>query len=68
MNNISLLQTINEKISLNIKECDKLLLEYTKLNEQIHNRNGERMTEIEKILDKKNEEFMDLVKSNKYIT
>jgi transcriptional regulator len=65
MNNISLL---NEKISLNIKESNKLLLEYTTLNEQIHNRNGDRMTEIEKLLDKKNKEFMGLVKSNKYIT
>jgi len=74
MNNITSLdsskqiKTINEKISLNIKESDKLILEYTTLNEQIYNRNGERMTEIEKILDKKNEEFMKLVESNKYIT
>ena len=74
MNNITSLdsskqiKTINEKISLNIKDSDKLILEYTTLNEQIYNRNGERMTEIEKILDKKNEEFMKLVESNKYIT
>jgi len=69
MNNISTFesqrQTINEKISFNMKECDKLILEYNKLNDQIYNRNGTRMTEIEKMLDKKNEEFMKLVELNK---
>ena len=73
MNNISLdsskqTKNINEKISLNIKECDNLILDYSKLNAQIYNRNGKRMTEIEKILDEKNTEFMKLVDSNKYTT
>ena len=56
------MEQIENKIKDNIEEGQKLLSEYTSLNEKVYNRNGYRMTELEELLDKNNKEFMELVK------
>ena len=53
---------MDEKIKANIEESNKLVSEYNNLNDKIYNRNGFRMTELEKLLDINNKEFMELVK------
>ena len=53
---------MDEKIKANIEESNKLVSEYNNLNDKIYNRNGFRMTELEKLLDIINKEFMELVK------
>ena len=59
------MEEIQNKIKDNIEEGQKLLSEYTCLNEKVYNRNGYRMTELEELLDKNNKEFMELVKKQK---
>jgi len=59
------MEQIENKIKDNIEEGQKLLSEYTSLNEKVYNRNGYRMTELEELLDKNNKEFMELVKKQK---
>jgi len=62
------MEQIENKIKDNIEEGQKLLSEYTSLNEKVYNRNGYRMTELEELLDKNNKEFMELVKKQtKYL-
>jgi len=56
------MEEIERKIKENIEEGQKLLSEYTILNEKVYNRNGYRMTELEELLDKNNKEFMELIK------
>lgn len=53
---------MDEKIKANIEESNKLLSEYNNLNDKIYNRDGFRMTQLEKLLDINNKEFMELVK------
>ena len=53
---------MDDKIKANIDESTKLILEYKNLNDKIYNRNGNRLTELEKLLDKNNKDFMELIK------
>lgn len=52
---------MDDKIKANIEKSDKLISEYNNLNNRIYNRNGCRMTELEKLLDINNKEFMELI-------
>ena len=56
---------MEDKIKANIEQSDKLILEYTNLNNKIYNRDGYRMTQLEKLLDINNKEFMELIKEQK---
>jgi hypothetical protein len=53
---------MEDKIKSNIEQSEKLVLEYKNLNDKIYNRDGYRMTELEKLLDINNKEFMELIK------
>ena len=59
------MEKIELEIKANIQEGQKLLSEYTTLNEKIYNRNGYRMTELEELLDENNKQFIELFKKQK---
>ena len=50
-----------DKIKANLEETKELRLEYEYLNSKVYDRNGNRMDEIEKLLDEKNKEFFNLI-------
>ena len=51
-----------DKIKANLEETKELRLEYEYLNSKVYDRNGNRMDEIEKLLDEKNKEFFNLIR------
>ena len=59
------MENLELEIKANIEEGQKLLSEYTTLNEKIYNRNGYRMTELEELLDENNKQFIELFKKQK---
>ena len=56
-----------DKIKANLEETKELRLEYEYLNSKVYDRNGNRMDEIEKLLDEKNKEFFNLIRYKNWI-